>query len=157
MTPQHPERRHRNPGRRESDRADFAAGVLVQAVADEGFFPRWKRKDVAQWLGIIATGIAIYAGLSTWFATRFAARSEIEAQVKPVVERLEVFAGSTNVRLQKIEDDRAREQIEDEAMRALITGMARLQCLDYARQRSMSLADAAGLPCDSLLRRTTPR
>jgi hypothetical protein len=151
--PEYPERRHRHAGRRESDPRNVTAGAIIEAAVEDRLFPSWTKKDVAQWLGILIAAGTIYVGLSTWFATRFATRKEIEEQVQPVAHKLDAFAGSTNTRLQRIEE----RQHNAEAVHELLVPMARLQCLDYQRQRSLSLADAAGLPCDSLLRRVTPR
>lgn len=121
----------------------------MEAFADDRLFPTWRKEDVKKWLTIITLLVGLYAGLSTWFAARFATRKNIEEQVEPIARKLDAIAGSTNVRLNAIEV----QQHEAEAVHELLVPMARLQCLDLARQRSSSLGDAAGLPCDSLLRR----
>jgi hypothetical protein len=71
-------------------RHSAAGAALAHAVAEDGFFPRWKRTDVAQWLTIIATAIAIYAGLSMWFPARFATRKKIGEQIQPVLDGIGV-------------------------------------------------------------------
>jgi hypothetical protein len=144
------EQRHMQPGRRESDRRDYAAGVVVSAMVDEDrLFPTWRKEDVIKWLTILSMAGGIAVAVITFFSTRFASRREIEDKVAPIEKKMDAFAGSTNIRLNAIE----LRQEDAEAVHRLLVPMARLQCLDYQRQNSLSLADAAGLPCDSLLNR----
>lgn len=91
----------------------------------------------------------IYGGMTTFFAARFASRQEIEQSVQPVVDTLRVFKAATAARLDRVEE--RQDQAED--VHQLLIPMARLQCLQLQRWQSGTLATAAGLPCDSLLRR----
>lgn len=142
-----PERRHRQPGRRTSDAADFTTSALAQAVAGDRLFPEWKKEDVIKWLTILSLAGTIAIGVSTWVSARFATRKEIQEQVKPVIDTLNAFRETTAARITRIE---ARQDTA-EATRRLIPGFIRLQCLQLQRDRSESMAAAAGLPCDSLL------
>jgi hypothetical protein len=148
-----PERRHSQPGRRKADVDDFAKAALVEALAEDRLFPAWKKEDVIKWLTILTMAGGIAVAVITFFSTRFASRAEIEEQVKPVAQKLDVFAGSTNVRLKKIEDDREAEKSQDQATRLLISAMARRACIQDERDNSRSMSELAGLACDSLLNR----
>jgi hypothetical protein len=127
---------HRDPnhrGRRESDQ------IL------EGW--TWSRvTKIASALMLLG---GLYAGLTTYFATRFASSKEIENQVKPVADTLVAFKRSVIPRLDRVE----QRQDEAEKVQRLLRASFRVQCLQLERDRSMSIANAADLPCDSLLRR----
>lgn len=144
-----PERRHKQPGRRATDPQNFAAGALVEAIAQDRLFPPWTREGVIKTLTLLSLAGAIYVGLSTWAGARLASRAEIREQVKPVVDTLERLKLEAMSRMDRIEN----RQDEAETIHSLIVPMARLQCLQMRRWDSGTLADAAGLPCDSLLRR----
>jgi hypothetical protein len=153
-----------NPPDHEFDRhavQDDAAGRRYAGVerrdprhqhrrADDRLFPDWTIGRVTKWLTLITLAIGVYAGVSTFVAARVATRQEIENEVRPVVETLMVFKRGTNARLESIED----RQDHAEIVHSLIVPMARLQCLQMRRWESGTLTDAAGLPCDSLLRRS---
>ena len=147
MTPDH-EQRHKQPGRRASDRRDYAAGVVVAAVTDT-LFPHWSRKKVIELLTIITLATSIVVGVVTWFSSRFATRQEIVDQVKPVVDTLNSLKATTDTRIRRLE---ARQDTLY-AVRQLIPAMARAQCIQLERWQSKTIAEAAGLPCDSLLSR----
>lgn len=87
--------------------------------------------------------------ISAATAARWATHNEVTDAVKPVVDTLNAFKATANARLLRVEIG----QQQAEAVHQLLVPLARLSCLDLARQRSSSLAAAAGLPCDSLLRR----
>lgn len=153
MTPDR-EQRHRQPGRRESDRRDYAAGVVVSSLVDEDrLFPAWKKEDVIKWLTILSLAGGIAVAVVTFISARFATRQEIEDKVAPVARKLDVFAGSTDVRLRKIEQDREAAKAQDQATRFLIGAMARRACIQDERDNSRSMSELAGLACDSLLNR----
>lgn len=150
------ERRHRQPGRRDSDAGAYSGAAFVESVVEDRVFPAWKKEDVIKWLTILTLAGGIFVGTAAWLSARYATRGEIKEQIRPVVDSIGTITdtlNSFNARLRKIEDN----QPAAAAARDLVGAMARLQCLDYARQNSMSLPDAAGVSCDSLLRRVTAR
>jgi hypothetical protein len=46
-----------------------------------------------------------------------------------------------------------RRQADAEGIHSLLVPMARAQCIQLREWKSSTIAEAAGLPCDSLLRR----
>lgn len=85
----------------------------------------------------------------TYFATRLASKAEVNEALRPLADTVNAFKRSTSIRLDAVE---ARQTLA-ERRGDLIPGFLRLQCLQLRRDKSESLADAAGVPCDSLLRR----
>lgn len=148
MTPEK-ERRHRQPGRRDSDSTNFTAGALVEAVAEDRLFPAWKREDVIKFLTILTLAGTIVMGIVTFVSSTFATQKEISETVTPVADTLRLFKRETGSRMDRIEN----RQDAAEDIHSLIVPMARLQCLQLQKWQSSTLAAAAGLPCDSLLRR----
>lgn len=146
MTPEH---RHQQPGRRKTDVDDFAKAAMVEAVVVDRMFPSWRKEDVIKWLTLLSLLGTVFVGVSTWFSARFATRAEIEEQVKPVVDTLNALKIATDSRMRRLE---ARQDTLYN-VRQLIPAMARAQCLQLERWDSKTIAEAAGLPCDSLLRR----
>ena len=98
--------------------------------------------EVGTVLGMLAAGY-------TYLAARWATKAEVASAVQPVADTLAAFKRSTAIRLDAVEiRQSAAERRQD-----LIPGFLRLQCLQLRRDRSESLAEAAGVPCDSLLQR----
>lgn len=151
MTPER-EQRHKQPGRRASDRRDFAAGVLVEAATDgDRLFPTWRKEDVIKWLTIVSMVGGIGVAVLTFISARFATRAQIESAVKPVVDTLNAIRKDQDTRIGRLE---ARQDTDD-AIRSLIPAIARTTCIRLEIDRSSSIAEAAALPCDSLLNRRT--
>ena len=144
-----PERRHQQPGRRKADVDDFAKAALVEAVADDRLFPAWNKEDVIKWLTILSMVGAIGVAVLTFISSRFATRAEIEAAVKPVVDTLNAIRKDQDTRIDRLE----MRQDTLYMVRQLIPAMARAQCIQLERWSSKTIAEAAGLPCDSLLHR----
>jgi len=117
--------------------------------------PRRRRYDRLTLKRIIELGSAIgllwagFSGISAAIGARWATHTEVQAAVRPVVDTLADFRRVTDARLGAIE----AQQRDDAATRALLPAYFRLQCIQLEQYRSTSLAEAAGFPCDSLLRR----
>jgi hypothetical protein len=145
---EHPEeRRHQQPGRRSSDADAFT--VAAHAAGEDWLFPRWTVGRATKWLTLISLVIGVYAAISAFVATKIATRQEIGVAIDSVKTDVKALRGSTEVRLTRIE----ARQDSAEAIRSLLIPMARLQCLQMREWKSGTLAEAAGLPCDELLRR----
>lgn len=143
------ERRHRQPGRRDTDATGFTAAAIVEAAAEDRLFPPWKKEDVIKWLTIVTLTGTLVAGAVSYISTRFATRAEIGEQVKPVADTLGEFRRAVIPRLARVE----QRQDSAEYFQQLVVALARMKCIEAERDRSTSLTDLAGLPCTVLLRR----
>lgn len=109
----------------------------------------WNRKTIIEVATIIVLGISIASAASSYFSTRWATHSEVSDAVKPVVDTLRVMRSDIVPRLNRVE----QRQDAAESLHQLLVPLARYQCIMAERDRSKSLAEAAGLPCQSLLGR----
>jgi hypothetical protein len=109
----------------------------------------WNRKTIIEVATIIVLGISIASAASSYFSTRWATHSEVTDAVKPVVDTLRVMRSDIVPRLNRVE----QRQDAAESLHQLLVPLARYQCIMAERDRSKSLAEAAGLPCNSLLGR----
>jgi len=142
------ERRRRHPGRRSGD--TYAAQVAAHAEGDIPLIPStWTRKRAIELLTLITLGVGVWAAFATCVTTKIVTRQEVTTRIDSVKTDVKALRGSTEVRLNRVE---ARQE-EAEMTHRLIPAMARTQCIILDRDQSPSIAQASGLPCDSLLRR----
>ena len=97
----------------------------------------------------VATALTLVGGIVVATISAAASILVTRPQLKEVTDTLSNFKTRTERDVQSI---RARQDSVEEAHH-LLEPMARLTCLQLQRERSGTLADAAGLPCDQLLRR----
>lgn len=143
-----PERRHRQPGRRAGDA--YAATVTAHVEGDMPLIPAsWTVGRVQKWVALVAGIVGLWAALSTYLTARLVTRQEVTTRIDSVKTDVKSLRGSTDTRLMRIE---LRQDQADEVHQLLVP-MARIQCLLLDRDQSPSIAQASGLPCDSLLRR----
>jgi hypothetical protein len=88
---------------------------------------------------------AIGAGIVSFVLTTLVTRPELDK----VSEKVDTLRTRSDVRFQRIE---ARQDAA-EGVHSLLVPMARAQCIQLRQWKSSTIAEAAGLPCDSLLRR----
>lgn len=143
-----PEHRHRQPGRRETDRTNFAAGALVTAATD-GLFPGWNRKKVAEVMGIIIAASTIWGMFTTCVASKLATRSEIGG-IRDTIGVVAKRQDSLSTRVTSLEDIRQRDAQSIRQMDVNMMRLVRLRCMEITEEQAYLVQ----LPCDSLL---TPR
>lgn len=104
----------------------------------------------------IGTALSIVGGIAMAIVSFTAAfvvtRPQLNAvrdTVAIVNDKVDTLQSRTEARFRQIEG----RQAQADSVRALLIPMARLQCLQLQRWESSTLGAAAGLPCDSLLRR----
>jgi len=91
-----------------------------------------------------------YTAISAYFAAKWATHTEVSDAVQPVVDTLRAMRTDIVPRINRVE----QRQDAAESLHQLLVPLARYQCIMAERDRSKSLAEAAGLPCQSLLGRT---
>jgi len=97
----------------------------------------------------ILTALTLLGGVVTALVSVGAATIATKPQLDAVVEKVDTLRVRTDQRFQRLEARQdATEQVHD-----LLPAFFRLQCIQLEQIRSASLAEAAGFPCDSLLRR----
>jgi len=97
-------------------------------------------------VGLLATGWGV---VWSYFAAKWATHSEVSDAVQPVVDTLREFRRDMIPRLNRVE----QRQDSAEAIHQLLVPLARYQCITAERDRSASLTELAGLPCNNLLGR----
>lgn len=97
----------------------------------------------------IATALTLVGGIVVASISTVASILVTRPQLEQVTDSITTFKRSATARLDRVE----LRQDDAEQVHRLLIPMARLQCLQMERWQSSTLAFAAGLPCDSLLRR----
>jgi hypothetical protein len=122
------------------------------AAATDRVFPDWTVAKAQRWLALILGTVGVWAAASSYIAARLVTRSEVTTRFDSLKTDLRAVSGSTKVRLDRFEE----WQSEVEMTHRLLPAMARTQCILLDRDQSPSIAQASGLPCDSLLFRRIP-
>lgn len=121
--------------------------------------PHGRRKTDWTLRRIIEIGTAIgllwagFTGISAAIGARWATHAEVNSVVRPVAVKVDSVANAVDTLFSRFE---RIEQLQPMSvnMRALIGSMARYQCLDARdNPRKRERAEAADMPCDSLIRR----
>jgi len=97
----------------------------------------------------IATAISLVGGIVVGIVSFAAAAIVTRPDLNRVDAKLATVQIRASLRFRRIE----MRQDDAEQVHRLLIPMARLQCLQMEKWQSSTLAFAAGLPCDSLLRR----
>lgn len=116
----------------------------------------WSARRIIEFGTVIGLLWGGYTAISSAIGARWATHSEVQNAVRPIAVKvdsvsrnLDTLRSTNGLRFDAIE----LRQLEAERRTDLLPGFLRLQCLQLRRDRSESLAEAAGVPCDSLLRR----
>jgi hypothetical protein len=109
----------------------------------------WSRKRLIEIGTLVVLVISIASSVSAYFSTRWATHAEVKDAVQPMADTLAAFKNIVIPRLVRVE----QRQDSAGAIGQLIPAIARYNCLVAERDRSQSLTEAAGLPCNTLLGR----
>lgn len=113
---------------------------------------RWTRRRIIEIGTIVGLLWGGYSAISAYFGAKWATHTEV-GQVVVKVDSLRSNMDSVRVQGNRRFQEMEVKQAELEGVHQLLPAFFRMQCITLERDNSKSLAEVAGFPCDSLLRR----
>jgi hypothetical protein len=111
-------------------------------------YDRWSRRKLIEIGTIIGLLWGGYSAISAYIGARWATHAEVSNAVQPVADTLQAFKRDVMPRLVRVEQRQDAAEANN-----LMPALARYACLTAERDRSTSMTEAAGLPCNRLLGR----